>query len=88
VSNEVPAMSPELKRELRIKFLSAALAGIGPAASAAIYKTLNEKQRKFPDLAAAIVADKLARAAVYVLESSRPSGDAQPETEGGTSWGS
>jgi hypothetical protein len=77
-------MTPEVERELRVRFLSAALAGCAEAGAQAIYATLSEAQKKQPELAAAIMADQIARAALYVLKTDRP----KEEKKGGASWGS
>lgn len=78
------AFTDDQKHELRVRFLSSAIAGIAQSAAGPILKTLSEKQRKQPELAAAIMADRLARSAVYVLTTDKP----EKTEEGGASWGS
>ena len=72
--------------ELRIRFLCAALASVPNGAWNAIRETLSDAQKKQPELSTAIIADRLAKAAVYVLKSEK-----KPEaktTGAGDSWGS
>jgi hypothetical protein len=61
--------------ELRVRFLTAAIAALPAKAWEAIYGTLSDAQKKKPDLAAAIMADRLARCAVFVLRDQEKKAD-------------
>lgn len=76
---EVPTGPSDL--ELKLRFMQSAIAALPLPTWKAIHETLTEAQKKDPSFAAAVMAEKVARAATAVFRSEK-----REKKNGGGSW--